>query len=339
MDQQVENLRNKEKLTQYDVDRAEKLLQVEQARLALEDARAAKTSMRLKRDSQGNYSYVYTADQEQIEDMESQLSSALNDLYNFDKENYMQNLDDMLAAWKDFQSQYKEILLDTSFSEEERLERLKLLREQYAEYIDNKAKENHVLMVNLGQSAAMAFQNLYKNDADNFRQFNLDKTNNFSQFISNNKALFEQYLNGSAEDFVKFINNNETNFQNFMNSIVPMWDSGIQQMSNTIVGQGGFLPACQQAFEDIKTATINFENELDNMATTAGIDLTKVKDGVDEVAKKFQEAIDKNDALLKKLENQYTAVENLRTKVDELTKAFQAASDAAENALLPRCRP
>jgi len=36
MDEQLENLKTREKLTQYDVDRAEKLLQVEQARIALE---------------------------------------------------------------------------------------------------------------------------------------------------------------------------------------------------------------------------------------------------------------------------------------------------------------
>ena len=35
-DEQLSKLRAKEKLTQYDIDRAEKLLQIEQARIALE---------------------------------------------------------------------------------------------------------------------------------------------------------------------------------------------------------------------------------------------------------------------------------------------------------------
>jgi len=46
------------------------------------------------------------------------LASAQNDLYNFDKDRYQSNLDDMLSAWQDFQSDYKDILLDTSLSEE-----------------------------------------------------------------------------------------------------------------------------------------------------------------------------------------------------------------------------
>jgi len=66
MDQQLENLRNKEKISQYDVERAEKLLQIEQARIALEDAQSSKTSLRLKRDAQGNYSYQYVSDSDKV---------------------------------------------------------------------------------------------------------------------------------------------------------------------------------------------------------------------------------------------------------------------------------
>mgnify|MGYP003312761491 CR=1 FL=1 len=101
--------RNKEKITQYDIDRAEKLLQVEQARIALEDARSSKTSMQLRRDSQGNYSYEYVADQDSIIDAQQNLAAAQNDLYNFDKDAYKANLEDILAAYKDYQDKRREL--------------------------------------------------------------------------------------------------------------------------------------------------------------------------------------------------------------------------------------
>jgi hypothetical protein len=68
MEEQLEILKNKEKITQYDIDRAQKLLEVEQARIALEDAQSAKTKLRLKRNVQGNYSYEYTADSSAVSD-------------------------------------------------------------------------------------------------------------------------------------------------------------------------------------------------------------------------------------------------------------------------------
>jgi competence protein ComGC len=79
---------------------------------------SAKTALRLKRDSQGNYSYQYVADDEGVDDARAKLAEAQNDLYNFDKERYKSNLDDMLAAWKDFQSEYKDIIDDVSLTEE-----------------------------------------------------------------------------------------------------------------------------------------------------------------------------------------------------------------------------
>ena len=177
MDEQLGILKNKEKVTQYDIDRAEKLLQVEQARIALQDAQSAKTSMRLKRDSQGNYSYEYVADNGAVDDAQANLAQAQNDLYNFDKERYQSNLDDMLSAWRDFQSDYKDIILDTSLTEQERIEKLSLLREQYGEYINDKTAENLVVRNNLMESAFADLAALYNTDVENYNQMSIDEQN------------------------------------------------------------------------------------------------------------------------------------------------------------------
>jgi len=64
MNEQLKYLRDKDNLTKYDVDRANALLQIEIKRLALESQRQSKTKLRLRRDSQGNYTYQYTADEQ-----------------------------------------------------------------------------------------------------------------------------------------------------------------------------------------------------------------------------------------------------------------------------------
>ena len=53
------------KLSQYDIDRAKESIELEKQKMALEDARNAKTEMRLRRDSQGNYVYEYVAIQDE----------------------------------------------------------------------------------------------------------------------------------------------------------------------------------------------------------------------------------------------------------------------------------
>jgi hypothetical protein len=54
------------KLSEYDVQVLEKRFELEQARLALDDAQHAKSQVRLQRDANGNWGYVYTADEDEV---------------------------------------------------------------------------------------------------------------------------------------------------------------------------------------------------------------------------------------------------------------------------------
>ena len=53
-----------------------------QAEIALEEAQNAKAKVRLQRDNEGNYGYVYTADQDAVSSAEADLAAAENALYN-----------------------------------------------------------------------------------------------------------------------------------------------------------------------------------------------------------------------------------------------------------------
>ena len=297
MDEQLGILRNKEKITQYDIDRAEKLLQVEQARIALEDAQSAKTSLRLKRDSQGNYSYEYMADGNAVDEAQSNLASAQNDLYNFDKDRYQSNLNDILSVWRDFQSEYKDIVTDTSLSEEQRIDRLALLREEYGEYINNKTEENLHIRGNLMESAFADIAALYDTDVANYNQMSLDEQNIL------------------------------------MGDLVPAWKSGIQQMTDKVAGEGGFIPICEEAFDNLHEATLDYENALDEMAETAGVDLNEMRDGVDEVAYALQDLIIDNDDLILRMQDEMFAISELRAVAQGLAQDYKIVYEQAKLAV------
>lgn len=95
MESELTLLRNADKLSQADLDRAELKYQIALAQIALEDAQQKKNQMRLRRDSQGNYTYQYVADNEAIEDAKRELRNLYVDLYNFDKDQYKNNLDEI----------------------------------------------------------------------------------------------------------------------------------------------------------------------------------------------------------------------------------------------------
>lgn len=297
MDQQLNNLRAKEKLTQYDVDRAEKLLQIEQARIALEAAQSSKTSLRLQRDSQGNYTYHYVADQEGISEAEDNYNQAVNDLYNFDKDKYRDNLQQMLAAWQEFQSEYTDIKTDMSLSDEERLERLALLEEQYGEYINGLAQQNTDIRVNLAGSAINDLANLYAQDAANYEAMTLEERESLIQ-----------------------------------NLLVP-WSEGIQEMINYLNGEGGFLPVTQDSFEELTAVTRDYEAELAQMAAEAGVDLDMVSQGVDQVKDEFELLGMENADLIYLMYNELNAILDLRNAAQGLVTEYQHICNAAIQAV------
>ena len=297
MDQQLDILKDKEKLTQYDVDRAEKLLQVEQARIALQDARAAKTTMRLKRDAQGNYSYEYAADEDAIGQAEANLAAAQNDLYNFDKDHYKSNLDDILSAWKDFQQEYKDIVLDTSLTEEARVEKIALLRDQYGEYINGKLSENKNIRGNLMDSAFKDYAKLYNTDVENYK------------------------------------NMTDAQKQILMQNLVPAWGSGIQQMADKITGEDGLVGVCEQAFKDIAEASDSYQTNVNKLSKVSGLNFDDLKQGRDEIIDAFKETIQKNQDLIITMGQEITSVQSLRDNVQSLKEKYDELAEAAKTAL------
>ena len=95
MDEELANLREQDKLTQYDIDRANMRYDIMLKQIALQEAQQNKSQMRLRRDSQGNYSYQFVADDDQIGQLQDELGDLYNSLYDFDKEHYLENLNQM----------------------------------------------------------------------------------------------------------------------------------------------------------------------------------------------------------------------------------------------------
>ena len=104
MNEELAMLKEKDKLTKYDLERANAKYDITLKQLALEEARENKTNLRLRRDTQGNYSYQYTANEDDILKAEGDLGIAQNNLYNIDKE----RIDSLPQMLMDAENEYAE---------------------------------------------------------------------------------------------------------------------------------------------------------------------------------------------------------------------------------------
>ena len=79
---EIKALQNKSEVSEFELTVAKERFEVLKAQIALEEAQANKSQMRLMRNAAGGYSYVYTADETNIAEAQQQLDDVQNKSYN-----------------------------------------------------------------------------------------------------------------------------------------------------------------------------------------------------------------------------------------------------------------
>lgn len=120
IEQELEFLREKDKLTQYDLDRAQARFDLLQAQIALEEAQANKTSMRLVRGADGTYGYQYVADTNEIMEKQQAVLDANQAVMDLDKDEVKNHFDEVYDIISDFVDKYKEVWADGKLEDVER---------------------------------------------------------------------------------------------------------------------------------------------------------------------------------------------------------------------------
>ena len=149
MKEQLEYLRGKTKLSEYDVAYANAQLEILQKRIALEEAQANKSQMKLRRDSQGNYSYVYTANEDAVRSTSAELLDAENNAYNLSKEQMIATQEDSMSALADAQSVLNDIWTNANLTLEEKKERTQVIIDSLKEYLQSTQEQLETSQVNI----------------------------------------------------------------------------------------------------------------------------------------------------------------------------------------------
>lgn len=135
LQEEINQRREGNKLSQYDLDILNAKYQVLQAQMALEDAQNAKNKIQLVRDSQGNWNYQYTADQDQIANAQQNLLDAENDWYNIAKQQVTDVTGEIVSTWQECQDKIKDIYSDMTLTDEERADRAAEIYQYYSEKV------------------------------------------------------------------------------------------------------------------------------------------------------------------------------------------------------------
>ena len=131
---ETDQLQDKAKLSQYELEIQQAKYNLLLAEIALEDAQNAKSTVRLQRDSEGNFGYVYTADQTQLAQAQQELEDAQNSLYNIGLEgagNYTEKYTQTMQEMYDTLTSITEAYYNGEITSQEDYEAQMLAAQEY----------------------------------------------------------------------------------------------------------------------------------------------------------------------------------------------------------------
>ena len=332
---EITMLREKDNLTQHDIDLAEARYQIALKELALEDAKNNKTSMKLNRDTSGNWTYQYVADEEDVNDKQQDLLNSYSHLYELADEAYNHAMELAMQMYEEYKDRLVQIAEDTTISEEEKLLKIQELRDLYLPEIIAAMENAQIYEQETIMATAAVFAEVCEQDADAYttltdlqkelvdmvRDQHLEDYEEIRDAILNN---YEEIGEKAEETF------NETNInsQTAAAAIIAQWDK-----DNGASVKG----AMNDAFKAIILYTKNFEKELYKLEEVSGktimspggvvSDIDAIGQAVEKVGYKTEEmaykAADNLDLLRSFVNEVEGAWEDVISKIEEAISALQ----------------
>ena len=286
------------KLSTYELSNLEREYQIELAKIALEEAQNAKSTVRLRRNSEGGMSYVYTADQNALDQAQQKYEDAI---YASEKANdeWLNSAEEgMLQVTKTYIEQMTQITTAAELSEEERQEAIDRLNNWYIQQqkfytgqIDTVLENNNTLY----SKHIATMGNYYKDNETNFKTM---CDNMVTQGTGFNNDFRKTFLAQLSEGLLGEADSASAYFKDL---VVAIGDSKTGFLGTITAAQYQWVLDTQDHFEAAGGSIEQFKNDVNRYLNGEN----GVKKSIDYV----------NESL-----------ENLQKKTD-----FTAAKTAAEN--------
>ena len=329
-EKEIDYLREKDNLTKYDLDAAEARYQIALKEIALEEARNNKTSMKLTRNEQGNWSYQYIADEENVMTKRQELLDAYAQLYQLASDAYEENLKALQELQQKYLDSAREIYEDETLSEEEKQQKLLELRNWYFDEYARLADENILYRNDLELGAAALLLEIYEQDKDAYEAMTEDE-----------RALVDALVSANIDDFMDLEEKLKDNYKDIgdkaretMVTTRQDWTSGAQDLADLWNKDNGSSVKAQvvSAYDRIEQANQSYQNKVDECARIVERDFSE-----EGIAGAIQRAEDETDNLRYKTEELVASaipyLNELKYYVDMIADAWKSVQQAILDAI------
>lgn len=244
-------------ISQYTVDVLRARYELLKAEDALKEAQNAKSTVRLTQDNEGNWGYVYTADQDAVSQAEQEYADKLHALEEINQ-NYIDDLDQKLAdLTKSASEKINQIAQDSTLTLEEKKEKI----QEVYEYTN----EMERYLMEQTQLALEDAMEIYEVDAQKYSE------------LTGNKMLDDEKWVNSFEEMKIAQITGFTELQDWDQQFSDSWDDTVR---NLITTTDEFVEKNAEAFDTVKMDIKNASEEMGDDLNQIADDTNKVRDSI-----------------------------------------------------------
>lgn len=167
--------KDQKKMSEYEVQALRKQYELKLAMQQLEDAQNAKSQVRLTRDAEGNFGYMYTADETEITDAQQNLNDKLYEYYKFNTNRVNELSETYLDLMNQMEEEIKALSLQEFESDAAYNQAVERIKDFYSEKMNNIQQQMDAALGNntqLTEEYAATLQQLGVNIAELVDSFN-----------------------------------------------------------------------------------------------------------------------------------------------------------------------
>lgn len=305
-------------ISKYDLDMLRMRYELRLAEIALEDAQNAKSQVRMSRDNDGNWSYVYTADEVMVaeaaqtyEDKMMQMQQTSND--------YLDQISEQwIATTIEMEQAYQKIYEDRTLSDEERMAAIDRLTEYYDarfmyfnEQITNALGNNQILYED--DWTAWANKNNLQIESNNsfltnFGDTVLGLTTHFNTIDELHQQLLTAVGSPDGSGYLGDLNTAYTDWQENVGEIMEAAGTSANKFGED------FAKVAENTVEESE----NIADEVENMADIMEDAFNQVVNAVEDWSNKYASAIGENIAANSRM------IESLRGLLTQINQTIDA---------------
>ncbi len=295
-------------MSKYDLEYLEAKYQLYLAQIELENSQHDKDTVRLTRDSEGNWGYVYTTNEEKVNEAQQKYEDALYEMQNKNHE----YLDEMSSSVIDLTQQMNEEIAALEISDFANLEeynaRVEEIQQKYLAQIERRESELDKAITNN--------QDLYEKDWKAYSEMTGYKISADKEWIDSFKETTLGYLTESESVFSDFgtrITEYAATLAETLSGAAGSYFSQIEEALNaydtSIAGFGAHITTTYKSIQDASDTTAQKTTEMatqmkdafNQVVTTVGtwqdtegLEITEMLDEIATYLKDIFEAINKS---------------------------------------------